>query len=111
MSLFMFSKIKLVILSKKRILPISTNQEKNMKCTVAELKKKVKALVAYERHAPLSKQNPYWLNSDYIKAVESQIDYVQAIGNDAPDRRFTVTTKQRVSLDNWVRDLKDTYLS
>lgn len=82
-----------------------------MKCTIAELKTKVKALVAYERHTPLSKQNPYWLNDYYIKAVVHAIDYVQEIGDNAPDKRFTMTPKQRVSLNNWVRDMKDTYLS
>ena len=82
-----------------------------MKATLPELKRKVRALIARENQAPLHKKNPYWLNSAFIKLAEQYIVWVQQDGDNDPNRRLTMTAKQRVSMDNWIRDLKDTYLS
>ena len=80
-----------------------------MKATVAELKKKVRAL-ADQAGYRLDKKNPFFVNNGCIKAIENYIVFVEQDGDNNPDKRLSVTPKQRESLNQWVRGMKDTYL-
>ncbi len=80
-----------------------------MKATIAQLKKKVNALIR-NTGTDLSKSNPYWLNNKHIHYMRDAINQVVADGESAPDKRLTPTEKQVASLNTWIYTLERKYL-
>ncbi|AAQ64335.1 hypothetical protein KVP40.0266 [Vibrio phage KVP40] len=80
-----------------------------MKATIPQLKKKINSLADKYGYA-FDKNAPYYVNDGRIKAIEAAIITVKEDGEANPTRRYEISEKQLVSLNNWVRDLKHKYL-
>jgi len=80
-----------------------------MKATMVELKRKARALAELSGYN-LFKENIYFANDGYLKALESAIAQIISDGESAPDMRFTPTEFQVMRLNDWVTHLKQTYL-
>lgn len=73
--------------------------------TIPRLKEIIKAITG-NTGLTLSKNAPYWVNSDQISYLEQSKDHVI----EGMYKNVRVTEKQKESLDNWIESLKDKYL-
>jgi len=74
--------------------------------TVARLKTIIKVQCGYDKGF-LSVNNPYWMNDSNINEIErSTEDIVQGCY-----KNVRVTVSQVKSLENWISNLRSTYLS
>ncbi len=85
-------------------------EAKQMKATLVQLKAKVKRLTQNTGY-DLSSTNPYYANAEHIKLMEGAIEMIVWNGNESPEKHYTATPAQQVSLDTWIASLKDRYLT
>lgn len=80
-----------------------------MKATITQLKKKINASLG-NTGTSLDRRNPFWMNQNHIGYMKTSMEAMVTAGNAAPDRMFTPTEKQIVSLHAWMDSLKEKYL-
>ena len=80
-----------------------------MKATVAQLKKKIKALTA-NTGTDLNMSNPFWMNKRHIDYMRDAFRQLIVDGEDAPDRKFTPSPSQIKSITGWIDGLENKYL-
>ncbi|AGN30311.1 hypothetical protein VPFG_00313 [Vibrio phage nt-1] len=80
-----------------------------MKATITQLKKKINSYADHSGFA-FDKKAPYYVNAERIKAIKEGILFVKEDGEQKPSRRYEISEKQMVSLNNWVRSLEEKYL-
>ena len=79
-----------------------------MKVTIPQLKKKLNSIADRCGYA-FDKRAPYYCNRGRVDALRQAIQLVKDDGEANPSRRYEISEKQLVSLNNWVKDLEIKY--
>ena len=83
-----------------------------MKATLTQLRWKLKQRTSVSKTGlVLSKNNPYFANSQQLSYMVEQIETMYQEGKDIPSKRYEMTDSQRLKLLDDVEDLKRKFLS
>lgn len=80
-----------------------------MRTTIPHLKNLIKARTNNTGFV-LMIGNPFFANQSQLDAMREALEDMILQGDENPDRRYQVSSKQQESLKNWLYDLEQKYL-